>query len=62
MLVRLCTGPDAGTEIEVDDSIGRGYLASGRAELVETAEVGDVLETPERPKGRRTTTPRAETR
>ena len=55
MLVRLLTGIKAGTELEVEDAVGRSFLASGKAELVvsEVAETPEVLETPEKPATRR---------
>jgi hypothetical protein len=60
MQVRLKTGLKAGEVIEVADAVGQAFLASGKADLVETAEVADVQETPERPKRRnRRTTPAA---
>jgi hypothetical protein len=61
MEVRLTSGLKAGQVIEVDDSVGQAFLASGKAELVEpevaeeseVAEAPEVVETPERPRGRR---------
>ena len=63
MDVRLKSGLKAGEVIEVADSVGQAFLASGKADLVE-AEVAEVAETPERPKrrGRRAAAAEPETR
>lgn len=53
MEVRLLTGIKAGTVIAVEDSVGRAFLHSGKAELVVTEEVAEVQESPEKPKRRR---------
>lgn len=52
MRVRLTQGLQAGDVIEVEDSVGQAFLASGQAvePEVETAVVGEVPETPEDPK------------
>lgn len=63
MQLRWIEGPEAkpGEVVEVEDSVGRAYVAAGKAEPVETAEIADVAETPERPKNRaRRTAPKAE--
>jgi hypothetical protein len=55
MEVRLTSGLKAGEVIEVEDPVGRAFLASGKAELVvsEPVEAPEVLETPEKPATRK---------
>jgi hypothetical protein len=69
MQVKLKTGLRAGDVIEVEDHVGRCFLSSGKADLVEpeqVAEVAEVAETPEKPapRARRKRSPvtKAETR
>jgi hypothetical protein len=70
MQVKLKTGLRAGDVIEVEDSVGRAFLFSGKADPaepeLEAAEVAEVAETPERPapRARRKRAPaaKAETR